>query len=122
MFATNPATTCHPPRSKLSAINKTRVGYPPNWTVRGHTGGFIGRPGSLIPTKFFVEIRSVTRASGVIAPRVHVGTDSWAGNPAAAAPDLTTGTGERREVSGGRAVPFQTPAVRHIAQEIASWP
>ena len=33
--------------------------------------------------------------------------------------ELTTGTGERGEVSGGRAVSFQTPTIRKIAEEIA---
>ena len=33
--------------------------------------------------------------------------------------ELTTGTGERGEVSGGRAVSFQTPTIRKIAAEIA---
>jgi len=33
--------------------------------------------------------------------------------------ELTTGTGVRGEVSGGRPVPFQTPTIRKIADEIA---
>lgn len=34
--------------------------------------------------------------------------------------ELTTGTGTRGEVSGGKPVPFQNPVVRKFAQEIAS--
>jgi hypothetical protein len=33
--------------------------------------------------------------------------------------NMTTGTGTRGDVSGGRAVPFKTPAIRKFAQEIA---
>ena len=34
--------------------------------------------------------------------------------------DMTTGTGDRGEVSGGRQVQFQSPLIRKFAQEIAS--